>query len=268
MGLRKPKPAPTPISTQVPEMANVTKLPAFDKPKEAGGTGVPDSYKKAAAQGGNVMWRARLKGRTNLADDIPLHMSLKTFNNPQEVPHQEIADKVKELGIQRPDPSKLKAEATTFTSQRNGQTYYMLKLHGHDPSYDKFNEHFKDRGITYPSYMGHVTIDKELHDQIKKEGIQPHELEFSPLMIEHGSNNPTHLFPDNQSHNDHLSDITPKKLNPIENKTIDTGDVAIPSQEHKKLKASEDLFINMEKYEFLAKKCWEGYKRVPGTKAY
>lgn len=247
MGFRKPKPQPTPVNSSLPPISNVQKLPGLEKPEAKGGTGVPDSYKQSAKQGGNVMWRAKVKGRKVLAGDIPLHMSLKTFDKPEDIPHEEVAQKVNELGLQRPDPNKLKYEPTTFTSQRNGQTYYMLKLHGHDPAYDQFVDHFKGRGITYPSFMGHITIDKELHDQIKKEGIQPHEVEFSPLMIEHGANNPTHLFPDASSHKDATSDITPKKLNPV-SQEIDTGNVVpIGSAKPKKLAASECMYTNMQK---------------------
>lgn len=232
MGLRKPISAP--ISTEVPAMSNVQKLPGLATAEQKGGTGVHDSYKKAAHEGANVMWRAKVKGRKTLVDDIPLHASLKTFNDQNDVPIDEIKQKAQELGLQRPDSSKLKYEATTHVSPRTNQTYYMLKLHGTDPAYQKFNDHFKGRGITYPSFMGHITIDKELHDQIQREGIQPHEVEFSPLMIEHGANNPTHLIPDVHSHKDATSDITPKKLNPVPEK-------------HEKLAASECIYINLQK---------------------
>ena len=214
----KPKIQPTPVSTEVPAPAVSEKLPAFDRkasPDDKIGTGVPQQYKDTANQSANVMWRAKIKGRKLLADTIPLHVSLKTFDKPEAMPIDEIHSKVKELGLERPDPSKLKFEPTTFTSPRTGKTYYMLKLHGTDPAYQKFNDHFKGQGITHDKFFGHVTVDKELHDQIQKEGIQPHEVEFSPLMIEHGANNPTHLFPDSQSHKDHSDDITPKKLNPM-----------------------------------------------------
>ena len=91
----------------------------------------------------------------------------------------------------------------------------MLKLHNHDPAHEAFSNHFNGRGITHPEFMQHITIDKDLHDQIKREGIKPGDVEFSPLMIEQGANNPTHIIPDAQSHNDANSDITPKKLNAI-----------------------------------------------------
>lgn len=228
----KPK-TPAPISTNIPQMSNVQKLPLFEKPPEKG---IQQSYKNIANSSANVMWRAKVKGRDTLTDNIPLHMSLKTFSDPSQVPHEDIAQKVKELNIQRPDPAKIQYDATTHVSPRNGNTYYMLKLHGTDPSYDKFVDHFKGQGITYPNFMGHITIDKDLHDQIKREGIQPHEVEFSPLMIEHGANNPTHMFPDAQSDNDAGSSITPKKLNavPSYDKTNVTN-----IKDHKKLAKSE-----------------------------
>lgn len=216
----KPKPQPAPVNTAVPTPKAVERLPAFKTPEGKTGTGVHQQYKDTANSSANVMWRAKVKGRKTLADNIPLHMSLKTFNEPHDMPVDEIKNKAQELGIQRPDPSKLKYEPTIFTSPRTGLTYYMLKLHGTDPNYKQFNDHFKGRGITHDNFMGHITIDKELHDQISKEGIQPHEVEFSPLMIEHGANNPTHILPDSQSHKDAQSDITPKKLNPVPLKLV------------------------------------------------
>lgn len=195
----------------LPPLPEVQKLPAFETPH---GTGVPESYKQRANAGGNVMWRAKVKGRKSLSTGIPLHVSLKTFDKPEDLPIDEIHQKVKELNIQRPDPNKLKYEATTHQSPKTGLTYYMLKLHNHDPAHEAFNAHFNGRGITHPKFMQHITIDKELHDQIQKEGLRPDEISFSPLMIEQGANNPTHIFPDAQSHKDAEDDVTPKRLGP------------------------------------------------------
>jgi len=204
----KPK---QPSANGTPEIPSVQKLPAFETPH---GTGVPESYKQAANSGGNVMWRASIKGRKSLSTGIPLHVSLKTFDKPEDLPIDEIQQKVKELNIQRPDPNKLQYEATTHVSPKTGQSYYMLKLHNHAPAHEAFNQHFNGRGISYPKYMQHITIDKELHDQIQKEGIGPGDVQFSPLMIEQGANNPTHIFPDQQSHNDATDEVTPKRLGP------------------------------------------------------
>src|ERR1700734_4131218 len=210
---------PSSPNTAMPEMPSHEKLPALNNPAKPEGSGVPDSYKKDAHAGANVMWRAKVKGHKTLADDIPLHVSLKTFDKPGEVPIDEIHQKVKELGIQRPDPKKLTVKPEIFTSPRNGKSYYMLKLHNTDPSYKTFNDHFAGRGITHKNpdgnFMGHITVNKDIYDKVQKEGIKPEDLEFSPLMIEHGANNPTHLFPDNQSHKDATDDITPKQLNPM-----------------------------------------------------
>jgi hypothetical protein len=243
-----PKKPPSSSGTELPEMPSHDKLPAFNNPAKPEGSGVPDSYKKDAHSGANVMWRAKVKGQKTLADDIPLHVSLKTFDNPSDIPHDEIHQKVKELGIQRPDPKKLKVVPEIFQSPRTGQSYYMLKLHNTDPAYAKFNEHFKGRGITHEKapggFMGHITVNKDLFDKVKKEGIRPEELEFSPLMIEHGANNPTHLFQDSQSHKDASDDITPKKLNPVPNgmkKSEEKNEESIKIDHSKKLKIEDSL---------------------------
>lgn len=200
-----------------------------DESKMQPDKGVQQSYKDAARSGANVMFRAKVKGHTHLDEEIPLHMTLKTFDKPDQLPLDEIKNKAESLDIQRPDPKNLKFEPITFTSPRNGNTYYMLKITGEHPSLGQFNDHFKGQGITHDKFMAHITINKELHDKIKTEGIHHSEVEFSPLMIEHGANNPTHIFQDNESHNDHLSDITPKYNDP------------------KKLAASEDYNMSLQK---------------------
>jgi len=171
------------------------------KPPQA--TGIHDSYKDVAQASANVMFRAKIKGREMLTKEIPLHSTVKTFDDPGKMPIDEIHQKVKELGIERPNPQHLKYETSIVTSPRNGNQYYMLKLHGMHPQVEKFYEHFRGHGITYPKYMAHVTIDKDLYDKVNKEGLQPHEVEFSPLMIEHGANNPTHIFSDSYSSKEH-----------------------------------------------------------------
>lgn len=185
-----------------------------DQAKMQPDKGVQQSYKDVANSSANVMFRAKIKGHKELDAGIPLHMTVKTFDKPKEMPIDEIKSKAEELNIQRPNPHDLKYEPTMFTSKRNGNTYYMLKISGTHPSIQKLNEHFKGQGITHDDFMAHVTINKELYDKIKNEGLKPHEVEFSPLMIEHGAGNVTHIFQDNQSHNDHLSDITPKYKDP------------------------------------------------------
>lgn len=185
-----------------------------DEAKKQPDKGIQQSYKDIANSSVNVMFRAKIKGETKLDEDIPLHMTVKTFDKPDQFPLKEVQEHAEKLDIQRPDPKSLKYEPTMFTSPRNGNTYYMLKIHGTHPSIEQLNQKFKGQGITHDKFMAHVTINKPLYDKIKAEGIQHHEVEFSPLMIEHGANNATHIFQDNQSHTDHMSDITPKYSDP------------------------------------------------------
>lgn len=185
-----------------------------DEAKMQPDKGVQQSYKDIAHSGANVMFRAKVKGQTHLDESIPLHMTLKTFDKPEHLPLEEVKSKAEQLDIQRPDPHSLQYEPIMFTSKRNGNTYYMLKITGTHPALENFSDHFKGQGITHDKFMAHITIDKPLYEKIKAEGIKPHEVEFSPLMIEHGAGNTTHIFQDNQSHNDHLSDITPKYKDP------------------------------------------------------
>lgn len=158
------------------------------------GEGVPQSYKKFARQGGDVLWQVKIKGRSELVDGIPLHMSLKVFEHKDEMDLNEIKTKVKEFDLKTPDPKKLQFEPTVHTSERNGDQYYMLLVNKCDKSYEDFYNSMKHCGTVYKKFMTHVTIDKPLYEQIKKEGVKPEEIEFSPLSIEYGSGNTVHQF--------------------------------------------------------------------------
>jgi hypothetical protein len=174
------------------------------------GEGVSDTYSQRARSGSNVMFRAKIKGQDRLTPDIPLHSSLKVFNNPEDMPTEEVKNVVKNLDIKRPDPSKIHFRTSIFKSPTTGEDYYMLHMHGTDPSYEKLNDHFKGRGITHDKFMSHITIDKNLYNRINDEGLKPHEVEFSPLMIEHGADNPVHIFEDEHSKDDHKRSFVPK----------------------------------------------------------
>jgi len=172
--------------------------------------GVHKDYQDRAHASANVMFRVKIKGETRLTDKIPLHQSLKVFHKPNEMPTEEIKNVAQALDIKRPDTSKLKFHTSIFNSPRTGLDYYMLHIHGQDDAYEKFVNHFKGRGITHEKFMHHITINKNLYDRIKSEGLQPHEIEYSPLLIEHGADNPIHIFKDHQSHDDHRKDFVPK----------------------------------------------------------
>jgi hypothetical protein len=163
------------------------------------GEGVHKAYKETAAKGGDVLWHVAIKGRKVLTEGIHLHMSLKVFEDKKDMNVEEIKRKVKEFDLKKPDPKKLKFSTTIFTSQRDGQKYYMLLIDGVDKEYEKFYDSLKHCGTTYKKFMPHVTIDKELYDQINEDGLSPDEISFQELTIEAGAGNTIHEF--NKSEN-------------------------------------------------------------------
>ena len=158
------------------------------------GEGVHDVYKERARAGGDVLWYVKIKDQKWLSDGIPLHMSLKVFEDKKDMNVDEIKQKVKEFNIQSPDPKALKYKTTVFTSKRDGKQYYMLMIEGTDKSYEDFYESLKHCGTVYDKFMPHVTIDKGLYDKINEEGLKPEEVKFSTLSIEHGAGNTVHRF--------------------------------------------------------------------------
>lgn len=124
-----------------------------------------------------------------LTDRIPLHMSIKIFKSPSEYDIKELAQCIKDLGVRKPDPKELKFEPIIFTSEKTGLEFFMLKIGNVDPSYEKLYNEYNDVGNVYKKFFTHVTIDKDLYDDVKKNGLKPEDVEFSNLIMEHGANN-------------------------------------------------------------------------------
>lgn len=158
------------------------------------GEGVHKVYQERASKGGDILWHVTIKGRKELMEGIPLHMSLKVFEDKKEMNLQELKDKVKEFDIQTPNPDKLKFKTTIFTSERDGKKYYMLLIDGADKSYEKFYDSLKHCGTVYKKFMPHITIDKDLYEQINEEGLKPEEVKFQELTIEAGAGNTVYEF--------------------------------------------------------------------------
>lgn len=161
---------------------------------EKHGVGVHSSYKEQAKKGCDVLFCVKIKGRSTLVDDIPLHMSLKIFGSPKEFDLDEMKAYVKEHDICSPDPKDLKFTPIIFTAEVSKLDYYMLKIEGLPPKYKALYDHYKDVGNVYKNFMTHVTIDKKLYDDLKENGVTASDIEFGPLTLEHGANNPVHTF--------------------------------------------------------------------------
>lgn len=158
------------------------------------GEGVHNIYKERAAKGGDILWHVTIKGRKELTEGIHLHMSLKVFEDKKDMNMDEIKEKVKEFNIQTPDPKELAFKTTIFTSERDGKKYYMLLVDGTDKSYKDFYESLKHCGTVYKKFMAHITIDKDLYEEINKNGLKPEEIKFQDLTIEKGAGNTVHEF--------------------------------------------------------------------------
>ena len=125
---------------------------------------------------------------------IPLHMSLKIFGNPKEFDLDEMKEYVKEHDICSPDPKDLTFKPIIFTAEVSKLDYYMLKIEGLPPKYKALYDHYGHVGNVYKNFMTHVTIDKVLYDDLKENGVTADDIEFGPLTLEHGANNPVHTF--------------------------------------------------------------------------
>lgn len=162
----------------------------------AKGEGVHNVYKDRARAGGDVLWHVTIRGQKELAEGIPLHMSLKVFEDKKDMDLEEIKRKVKEFDIHTPDPKRLTFKTTIFTSQIDGNKYYMLLIEGVDKAYREFYESLKHCGTVYKNFMPHVTIDKDLYESINKKPLKPEEIKFSHLTAERGAGNTIFEFKD------------------------------------------------------------------------
>jgi 2'-5' RNA ligase len=164
------------------------------------GVGIPSSYKEEAGKKTDVLWKVTIKGRRMLADDIPLHMSLRVFDYLTDKQMDAVKRKVKEHEVCTPDSKDLKFKTTLFHSRHTHRDYYMLKISGIDEACEKFFNEFKEGyGFSHDKFMPHITIDKDLYDKINKDGLEPDEIKFDALTIEEGAGNTVHDFDDKES---------------------------------------------------------------------
>jgi hypothetical protein len=161
---------------------------------EKHGVGVHSDYKEQAKKGCDVLFCVKIRGREKLVDEIPLHMSLKIFDNPEEFDLDELKEYVREHDICSPDPKDLKFTPIIFTAEKSKLDYYMLKIEGLPQKYEDLYNHYKHVGNVYKNFMTHVTIDKKLYEDLKENTLKPEEIEFGPLTLEHGTGNTIHTF--------------------------------------------------------------------------
>jgi hypothetical protein len=158
------------------------------------GVGVHQSYREEAKKGCDVLFHVSIKGREILIDGIPLHMSIKIFKNLEEFDLEELKEYVKKNDIVAPDPQSLTFKPIIFESEATKLKYYMLKIDGLAPKYKALYDKYNKVGNVYKQFMTHVTIDKEIYDDIKENGITADDIEFSHLILEEGAGNTFHDF--------------------------------------------------------------------------
>lgn len=194
------------------------------------GVGVHASYKEEAKKGCDVLFHVSIKGRHMLVDNIPLHMSIKIFKNMDEFDMDELKAYVKEHDICSPDPQCMIFKPIIFKSEKTNLEYYMLKIEGLPKKYEELYNKYKNVGNVYKQFMTHVTIDKEIYDDLKENGITADDISFSHLVLEKGAGNTHHDF--GKSENFGKSDYGPKHLDlyshadNAKRKESRTGDVA------------------------------------------
>jgi hypothetical protein len=149
--------------------------------------GVDKNYIENAKSHCDILFPVTIKGQKKLEGNIGLHMSLKIFNNVKEFEYGQVKEKVKELNIISPDPSELEFSPEIFHSEINNHDFYMLIINKLPKNYEEFYNFYKDRGTVYKKFMPHITISKEIYDDILKNGIRSEEIEFGPLTIENGT---------------------------------------------------------------------------------
>ena len=59
------------------------------------GEGVHNIYKERAEKGGDILWHVTIKGRKELTEGIPLHMSLKVFEDKKDMDIEELKRKAR-----------------------------------------------------------------------------------------------------------------------------------------------------------------------------
>lgn len=153
------------------------------------GEGVHQSYKEEAKKGFDVLFHVTIKGRTELTDGIPLHMSVKIFKDRKEFDLDEIGEFAEEHHVFSPNPYDLTFKPIIFESERTKEEYFMLAVEGLGPQYKALYDEYDDVGNVYKKFFTHITIDKALYDDIKENGLKPDDIQFSNLTMEAGAGN-------------------------------------------------------------------------------
>ena len=150
----------------------------------------PKALATHAQNGVMLGYPVKIGGQTHRSDNgVPFHSSIKVFDEKKDHLHK-IHDIAQHLPLNPPDAKNTQIEPGEFPT-RDGGAVYVLKLSGN--SADKIKEHngkFAHMGNSQPyEYQAHISIPKELHDQIKAAGHKTAAdagIEFGQAELKHG----------------------------------------------------------------------------------
>jgi hypothetical protein len=147
-------------------------------------------YEKLAREGMDLMYPARIKGRSSRPDiKVIYHMTIMLFDTEKDTA-EEAHSIASRLTMHPPDPRKITIQTSTMQG-RTGYTIYNINLIG--PSLKNAKElrdEFSHMGFhNNYRFIPHITVDKDTWDQLHKEnGKTAFEagIEFLPAELRQG----------------------------------------------------------------------------------
>ena len=121
-----------------------------------------------------LMFPVKIKGEHKSEDpEIPdYHVTLKWLGTDKNVEHSKVQDIVKKHKLHPPKITHV--EPITWKSPRGD--IHVLALHGDHDNLHAAHQELSDGNESIHPYVPHITVSKELHDQVKSGAIRPSDL--------------------------------------------------------------------------------------------
>lgn len=137
------------------------------------------SYKQRASTSTTLLHPVTFDGKTAESGHVPSHLTIKVFKEggPAHVP--DIDNRLKKFHehMSKPiDMSKVTITPHSFVSPRTGFKYNVLLVGGLPDYLGHLYHANKDVGVSFPTFMPHVTVSEELFNKVKSQGLGPKDI--------------------------------------------------------------------------------------------
>lgn len=129
-----------------------------------------DEYAKKASTGVILLHPVTINGKTHRENGIPLHMTVKTFGQSNEVNPAEVEKHLENFSIPKSiDANKMYFMPHVFSGPNN-QVHHVLLVYGAPNHIDQIRKGSEKYGQYIKNFLPHIAIDKEDWEKFNKIG--------------------------------------------------------------------------------------------------